>query len=196
MYKNKLTESEDARSSIISSLVRNLMERNYEPEDHIKRLRQFTLQIGDAVRLTNSELNDLHLLASLHDIGKLAIPDVIIKRRGSLSKREWETVKKHSEIGYRIARSSRRTASIAEAILTHHEWWDGAGYPLGLKGNEIPFISRIFTIIDAYDVMTHDRVYSKTLNHEEALKELRRCAGTQFDPKLVELFSGIFLTQF
>jgi HD-GYP domain-containing protein (c-di-GMP phosphodiesterase class II) len=110
---------------------------------------------------------------------------------GVLSAEEWEMMKKHPEIGYRIAQSSNRTASIAEAVLTHHDRWDGTGYPLGLKGNEIPLISRIFAIMDAYDIMTRDTVYRKAISHAEALNELRRCAGIQFDPELVEKFIGM-----
>ncbi|OHE59779.1 MAG: hypothetical protein A2Z47_13520 [Thermodesulfovibrio sp. RBG_19FT_COMBO_42_12] len=141
--------------------------------------------------LSERGLNELNLLASLHDIGKLAILDNVLMKPGVLSTEEWEMIKKHPEIGYRIAQSSNRTASIAEAILTHHERWDGAGYPLGLKGNGIPLLSRIFAIMDAYEVMTHDTAYRKAMSYEEALCELRRCAGTWFDPKLVKMFTGI-----
>ena len=195
MYKKNLVESEIARSSFISSLLKRLVKINYESEDHIHRLRQMSKQIGYTIRLSDSEMEDLTLLSSMHDIGNLAIPGNILMKPENLSKEEWEAIKKHPEIGYRIARSSNRTASIAEAILTHHERWDGTGYPIGLNGNDIPFISRIFAIIDAYDVMIHDRVYRKAMGHEEASDELRRCAGTQFDPKLVEIFTEMTLCQ-
>jgi diguanylate cyclase (GGDEF)-like protein len=193
MYRNKLVESETARNFIISSLEKTLTDRRYETEEHIQRLRQMSVQIGRSLGLSDKELEELILLSSLHDIGKLAILESILTKQDSLSLEEWEAMKKHPEIGYRIAQSSNRTASIAEAILAHHERWDGSGYPLGLKGNEIPFIPRIFAIIDAYDVMTHDTLYRKATSHEQALDELRRCAGTQFDPKLIEMFTESFL---
>ena len=189
MYGNKLVEGESARSSIIFSLEKKLIERNYEPEEHIQRLRQLSVQIGHTIGLSNGEMEELSRFASLHDIGKLAILDRIIFKRGSLSAEEWEAIKKHPEIGYRIAQSSNSTAYIAKAILTHHERWDGGGYPLGLRGNEILLISRMLSILDAYDVMTHDRLYRKAISHGSALDELRRCSGTQFDPELVEIFT-------
>lgn len=189
MYRNKLVAGESARSSIIFSLEKKLIERNYEPEEHIQRLRQVAMQIGYTIRLSNGEMEELSRLASLHDIGKLAIKDGIVLKQGSLSAEEWEAIKKHPETGYRIAQSSNSTASIAKAILTHHERWDGGGYPLGLRGNEILLISRIFSVLDAYDVMTHDRLYRKAISHGKALDELRRCSGTQFDPELVEIFT-------
>jgi diguanylate cyclase (GGDEF)-like protein/PAS domain S-box-containing protein len=188
MYKNKLIESDAAHSSIISSLEKKLRDKSYETEDHLQRLRQMTTQIGRKIGLSDRELDELNLLASLHDIGKLAILDNILMKTDTLSHKEWEMIKKHPEIGYRIAQSSNKTASIAEAILTHHERWDGTGYPMGLKGNEIPILSRIFAVIEAHDVMTHNNLYRKALSHKEALEELRRCAGTQFDPSLVEIF--------
>jgi diguanylate cyclase (GGDEF)-like protein len=191
MYKNKLMESDTTHNPIISSLEKKLVERNCEPEDHLNRLRQMTIQIGHKMGLSDREVDELNLLVSLHDIGKLAILDRILMKPDVLSAEEWEMMKKHPETGYRIAQSSNRTASIAEAVLTHHERWDGSGYPLGLNGNEIPFFSRIFAIIDAYDVMTRDTVYRKAMSDAEALNELRRCAGTQFDPKLVKMFTEI-----
>jgi diguanylate cyclase (GGDEF)-like protein/PAS domain S-box-containing protein len=191
IYSKKLGLSDVARNSFIFSLLISLVEKNYECGNHINRLQQMTMKIGYEIKLSENELEELTLLSSLHDIGNLAIPDRIVMKPDRLTKDEWKAMKKHPEIGYRIAQYSHRTASIAETILTHHERWDGSGYPMGINGNDIPFISRIFSIVDAYDVMTHDKIYRKAMPHEKALIELRKCAGTQFDPKLVEIFTEI-----
>ncbi len=131
------------------------------------------------------------MLAALHDIGKIAVADSIILKPGKLTPEEWELVKKHPEVGYRIAKSSIDLAAIADAILTHHENWDGSGYPEGLKGEEIPLVSRIISIVDAYDAMTNDRPYRKAFTREQAIAEIKRYSGTKYDPKLVEVFIKI-----
>jgi len=194
MYRSKLLESKSVRASIISSLRRTLFEKSHETEEHTHRIQQLALQIGRAFGLSDSELDDLALLATLHDIGKIAIPEGIIIKPGNLSPEEWELIWKHPEIGYRIAGSSPELAPIAEAILAHHEWWDGSGYPRGLKGEEIPLISRIISIVDAYDVMTHGRPYKEAVRPEESLEELQNKAGTQFDPSLTAMFTKMVST--
>jgi len=188
MYRSKLLESKSVRASIISSLRRTLFEKSHETEEHTYRIQQLALQLGRAFGLSNSNLDDLALLATLHDIGKIAISEGIIIKPGNLSPEEWEIIWKHPEIGYRIAGSSPDLAPIAEAILAHHENWDGSGYPQGLKGKEIPLISRIIAIVDAFDVMAYGRPYKEAKNKEACLHELQEKAGTQFDPFLIDLF--------
>ncbi|GAG66829.1 unnamed protein product, partial [marine sediment metagenome] len=131
------------------------------------------------------------LLATIHDIGKVAILDVILNKKQNLSKKEWDIIKRHPEIGYRIAVSSKQLSSIAEYILTVHEWWDGNGYPQGLKGEDIPVLSRIIAAVDAYEVMITGRPYKKAVSKSEAIAELEKCSGTQFDPRLVKKFIRI-----
>jgi len=188
MYRNKLLEGQSIRSSIIASLEKALWERSFESEAHARRMQNLALSFGRKLNLGSVQLEDLALLALLHDIGKVAIPDEILTRPGALTAEERETVQRHSEIGYRIAGASPELASVAYAILAHHEHWDGSGYPQGLAGEVIPLAARIVAIIDAFDVMTHDRPYRTALRQDEALAELRRCAGSQFDPELTERF--------
>jgi len=185
MYRNKLLESRSARSSFIHSLEKTLWERSHETEEHCQRMQEMAQKIGRTLQLTVSELDNIKLLATLHDIGKIAIPNTILDKPGKLSPEEWENIKNHAEIGYRIALSSPELAPIAEAILHHHEWWNGGGYPLGLAGDKIPLISRIIAITDAFDVMTHGRPYKNAISKEAALAEIKQCAGIQFDPELV-----------
>ncbi len=188
MYRNKLLEHKSNRSVFITSLEKTLWMKSHETREHTSRLRRMVVQLGQALNLPENELDNLTLLASLHDIGKLAIPSNILDKPGRLTLEEWETIKKHPEIGYRIALSSPDLSPIADSILMHHERWDGSGYPLGKKGADIPLNARILAIADAYDVMVNGRPYQKAMSHEEALEEIARCAGTQFDPHIAKIF--------
>ncbi len=131
---------------------------------------------------------NLRLLAYFHDVGKVCIPDSILLKPGPLDGDERKIMQSHVEIGRRIMNSISDLSQISEWILRHHEWWNGQGYPLGLKGEEIPVECRLLAIVDAYDAMISDRPYRQAMSKEEAVAELRRCAGTQFDPWLVEKF--------
>ncbi|MHB1347224.1 MAG: diguanylate cyclase domain-containing protein, partial [Candidatus Humimicrobiaceae bacterium] len=156
MYSNKMTDEKRTQRSIISLLEKSLYKKDYETEARVKSMKDLAIKLGKNLNLSDMELNELRMLSALHDIGKIAVADSIILKPGKLTPAEWETVKKHSEAGYRIAKSSIDLASIANAILAHHENWDGSGYPEGIKGAEIPLLSRIISIIDAYDAMTSD----------------------------------------
>jgi diguanylate cyclase len=191
MYQNKLLESQSFRSAVISSLESTLWERSNETEEHTRRMQSWAVRLGRKVGLSESRQDELRLLTSLHDIGKIAIPDHILNKPGLLNAEEWVIMRRHAEIGYRIASASSDLLPIANGILTHHEWWDGTGYPQGLMGEEIPVTARIVAVVDAYDVMRHDRPYRKALSHEEAVMELQKNAGSQFDPEIVNLFIAI-----
>ena len=127
----------------------------------------------------------------LHDIGKVKIFEDILTPKGLLDNEKWETIKMHPEAGCRIARANEEFAHVADDILSHHERWDGSGYPRGLKCEEIPLLTRIMAIADAYEVMTSGRPYRRALPPAAAVGELRRCAGAQFDPKLVDVFVSL-----
>ncbi len=186
MYKNKLAQKESLASSIIFALEQALYEKSNETKEHADRMHELAIKLGKSIRLPSHQLDELSLLASLHDIGKVAIPETILLKKGKLTDREWTVIKKHPEIGFNIAQSSPQISHVAKSILSCHENWDGSGYPLGLMGESIPVISRIILIADAYDVMTSGRVYKKPMSKEDAIDELKRCAGTQFDPALVD----------
>ncbi len=188
MYRNKLVRGLSPRSSVVHVLKAALREKDFAAEGHIERVKRFSLLLGEALDLSRPELELLELLAEVHDIGKIGVPDEVLFKPGRLTPEEWEEVRKHPEIGYRIALSSPELAPVAELILQHHERWDGKGYPQGLKGEGINLLSRIVAIADAFDAMTSDRPYRRALSWQEALEELKKGAGTQFDPKLVEVF--------
>ncbi len=141
--------------------------------------------------LNDDQLSELELLSSLHDLGKIGIAEHILDKPGPLSREEWLEMRKHPEIGYRIAQASPELAAVAEGILCHHERWDGTGYPQGLRGDAIPLLARILTIVDSYDAMTNDRAYHKAVSESEALGEIVACAGRQFDPAICEKFLHI-----
>jgi HD-GYP domain-containing protein (c-di-GMP phosphodiesterase class II) len=130
----------------------------------------------------------LTLVAKLHDIGKTVVSENILNKKEKLTETEWKEIKTHPAVGHRILNATEEFSHISEEVLSHHEKWDGSGYPRGLKEEEIPLLARIIAIVDAYDVMTTKQVYKKAVSKEEALKEIKKHAGTQFDPELVELF--------
>jgi len=191
MYKQKLAESRSARSAVLSALLRTLEEKGFQTEAQTGRMKEVALRVGERMGLPDTELSRLSLLITLHDIGKINISEEILTRKGPLTAQEWEAVKKHPETGYRIARATEEFAHVAEDILAHHERWDGLGYPAGLEGEEIPLLARITAVVDAYNAMTSERSYRETRSREEAVEEMKRCAGTQFDPGVVEVLLAV-----
>ncbi|MFZ5590192.1 MAG: bifunctional diguanylate cyclase/phosphohydrolase, partial [Bacillota bacterium] len=188
LNQGKQNERNQAQMSIISSLQAALEERDYMTEAHAERLEQLADIFAVALDLTPQDRAHLRAFMLMHDIGKVGIPDRILLKPGRLTAQEMKIMQRHSSIGYRIAMASPEMAPIAKYILHHHERWDGTGYPAGLKGDDIPLLCRILAIIDAFDAMTNDRPYRRAMPEEKAIKELQRCAGSQFDPYLVQLF--------
>ncbi|MFW6268510.1 MAG: PAS domain S-box protein [Bacillota bacterium] len=191
MYDDKMTNSHSVKSNIVKTLLNTLGEKSDETEAHARRMEKLAILLGERLGLLQSQLSRLSLLAKLHDIGKTVIPEEILTKPEKLTEEEWEIIKEHPETGYRIASSTSEFAHISEEILTHHERWDGEGYPRGMSGEEIPLLARIIAIVDAYDVMTNGRPYKEAISKEKALKELKTEAGKQFDPKLVKEFLNI-----
>ena len=184
----QLLNSRALHSQTLTSLVRALQETDSDTEAHVRRTRKMGMELGRRIGLGDAELADLQLLCLLHDIGKIGIPLEILNKPGRLSEQEWTVLRTHTEKGYQIAMSSAELKSIAPMILYHHERWDGKGYPEKLAGDEIPVLSRVISIVDSYDAMVNTRSYRKALTPEAAQAEIRRCAGSQFDPTLAEEF--------
>ncbi len=187
----KLINQRSSHYAIVSSIMAALYEKSQETEEHGQRLGTLSKMIGERLELEQKSLDDLWLLSMLHDIGKIGVDDQILNKPGKLTDEEWQQMKQHPEIGHRIAMSTPELEHISEYILHHHERWDGKGYPHGLKGDEIPLISRIISVVDSYDAMTEDRVYSKARSCRDALGEIDRCSGTQFDPQIAQLFVSL-----
>lgn len=194
LRNSKLLNRKSIRSGLISSILTTVYEKSQETEEHAKRISEMSKMIGQKLNLSPNRIGELELFAMLHDIGKVAIDDRILKKPGKLDDDEWIIMKTHSEIGFRIASSATELDHIADYILTHHERWDGKGYPQGLAGEAIPLLSRIVAIADSYDAMTNNRVYRKAMSAKEAVEEIKRNNGTQFDPHIVEIFLNIIDT--
>jgi len=195
MYKNKINESKSMRSQMIKTIMNILHKRSHTEELHSKRVGEICQKIGIALHLPDSDINTLNLLGFLHDIGKIAIQENILKKPGTLTETELELVRQHSEIGWRIIRSPHVASEVADAILSHHESWDGTGYPKGLKGEDIPMFARIINIADSFDAMTSARTYRETWTTQMAAEEILRCAGTRYDPEIAKIFVDEVLTE-
>lgn len=185
MQQEQARSGQMAMSAIVETLKRTLAARDFTAQDHSDRLYCLIEKMATGLGFDDNRVKNILSFAELHDIGKVGIPDRILQKTGPLTEEEKMEMQRHSEIGYRIALAAPELAPIAEWILKHHEWWDGTGYPLGLRGTDIPLECRILSIVDAYDAMVHDRT---CLSQEEAIAELRHFAGRQFDPRLTALF--------
>jgi len=192
---NRLKQHDVIYGSIdnsIEALVAALETRDFIACGHADRMAEQAYIIGFKMGLSEEQLQSLECLALLHDVGKIGIPDDILFKEGPLTEEQWDIMKTHPAKGFKIAQASSELTGIAKLILTHHEKWDGSGYPLGLKGEEIPLESRIIAIVDAYDAITSKRPYQEARTHEEALLEIKNCAGSHFDPLVVREFLAIF----
>ncbi len=188
MYKKKLLESSSVKGKTVYTIMTTLHEKNPREEQHSRRVSQLCEKMGVAMGLRDDEVKELRTVGLLHDIGKVAIEEGILNKPGKLDEMEWEEIKKHPEIGYRILSTVSDLSELSEYVLSHHERWDGKGYPRGLKGEDIPLQSRIIAIADAYDAMRSERSYRKALSKEYAVSELEKGAGTQFNESCVNVF--------
>lgn len=188
MYRYKIFDRRASDSALIVSMKKALQQKKYDTEEYRQSYIDCATKFGETLKLEKTELNKLKLLSAICDIGKIAVSEDIILKKGWLSKEEWEEIKRHPEIGFRIARTSPELSNIANDILYHHEFWNGNGYPHKLKGEDIPLLSRIIHIVDAYQAMTNERPYRGAMSKEEAIEQLRNRRGSQFDPILTDKF--------
>lgn len=189
MYSNKLVESKTARERIVFSVEKVLQSKCSAYIGHSERVETIAHRFAQLLDIGQEpkEMFNLLLLARLHDIGKVAMPVELLNKSTSLSDSEFQIMRKYPEIGYRMAQSIGETV-LAQSMLAIREQWSGNGYPYGLKGQQIPFLARLIAIVEVYDVLVHDRFYKQKMSQQEALRELERCSGTQFDPNLLRLF--------
>jgi putative nucleotidyltransferase with HDIG domain len=178
----------------LSALSRALDARDNETEGHSLRVADYAVRIARRMGLGDAEVEELKLGALLHDVGKIGVPDAILRKPGRLTEEEWAVMRRHCEFGLEIVRDIPHLSRAADLIRYHHERFDGGGYPHGLWGGEIPLAARIFSVADTLDAMTSDRPYRKGRTFGEALEEIRRCSGTQFDPQVVRALMDLSLS--
>jgi putative nucleotidyltransferase with HDIG domain len=183
-----LAELEQAYVDAVVALARAMDARDTYTADHSERMARWAEAVARRMGCSEEEVREVRWAALLHDIAKLATPDAVLRKPGPLTPEEWEVVKRHPVVGEEILKPVRRLAGVARLVRHHQERWDGTGYPDGLRGEQIPLGARILAVVDAYTAITDHRPYRPARTHEEAVTELRRCAGTQFDPAVVSAF--------
>jgi HD-GYP domain-containing protein (c-di-GMP phosphodiesterase class II) len=186
-------ELKDAYTGTLESLVTALDVRDQETRGHSVRVATHSLDMAKMLGIKDDEeLLTVYRGALMHDVGKIGVPDAILLKPAKLTEEEWEFMRRHPALGYRILAQVPYLRPAAKIVLAHHERWDGDGYPRRLKEEDIPLGARIFAICDTYDAIISDRPYRKGQSPDAALAEILRCAGTQFDPKVVEAFEAAF----
>lgn len=186
-----LSELRATYDATITALSAALDSRDSETEGHSQRVAGYAAAIGRQMGLSELKMKDLISGALLHDVGKIGVPDAILRKPGPLADKEWLVMRTHPQLGYKMLSHIEFLKGALPVVLHHHERYDGGGYPTGLRGKDIPLGARIFAVADTYDAMTSDRPYRNACCHEEAVEELLRCSGVQFDPEVVEAFQRI-----
>lgn len=178
----------DAYEETLTGWSRAMDFRDKETEDHTQRVTQFTIKICRAMNLTETQITHARRGALLHDIGKMAVPDEILRKAGKLNDGEWAIMKKHPEYAYEMLYPIKFLRPALDIPYCHHEKWDGSGYPRGLKGEEIPVAARIFALVDVWDALSSDRPYRKAMESSQVCEYIRAHAGTHFDPHIANIF--------
>ena len=195
LYAHKEMLAEIRRGTAHEPLLRTLAEREPELRAHVADVSSLAVRVGEQLGLGRDELEELRLAAELHDVGKLAIPDIVLQKAAALDATEWGFIHSHTLIGQRILSAAPALRPVGVVVRSTHENWDGTGYPDGLVGETIPLAARIISVCDAYSAMTSDRPYRAARTRADAIVELRRCAGRQFDPTVVELLCEVLAVE-
>ena len=188
MYRKKLTESQSMRNETIKAILKTVNEKSEREKIHAEKVSEISKIIGKMLNLPQDVINEIEIAGLMHDIGKIGIDDAVLNKEGELTEEEYIEIKRHPEGSYHILKAVDAYTKLADYVLSHHERWDGEGYPRGIKGKDIPLVSRIIAIADAFEAMTSTRPYRKTLSEAEALLEINKNAGTQFDPEIAHTF--------
>lgn len=191
LSREKLIDTSSMLSRTIEIIMNSLYEKNSREMEHSKRVSYWCEKIAQRMNLDSHIVSKLRIAGLMHDIGKIGIPDSILDKPDRLTEEEFNLIRKHSEVGYRILSAANEFSEIADYILAHHERWDGMGYPKGLKGSEIPIYARIISVADSFDAMTSDRAYRKAMSFQQAKQEIIRFSSVQFDPSVVKVFLEI-----
>ena len=192
MLRKIMLHGKTMRLSFIDTLKKMETVDRIGEKVRMEELQQLAYKFGKQLQLGEEQQKELEQLVLLHDIGMLSIPKEILQKQESMTANEWELVKLHTVHGYQIAEGIKELSSISNDILCHHERYDGKGYPTGLHGEEIPYLARVFAVLDAYTVMIHKQENGIYITSEQACKEIKRCAGTQFDPNIAKVFCSMF----
>jgi diguanylate cyclase (GGDEF)-like protein len=195
MYRHKLYERSSIRSKITDLIMNTLFEKSDREAAHSNRVSSICQAIASKLNMGQDAVKKMKIAGLIHDIGKIGVDERILNKPGSLTAEERGHIERHPEIGWRLLSSTDEFSELAKYVLSHHENWDGTGYPNGLKGETIPLEARIISVADTYDAMTSERSYRKKMSRDEAVKELIRCSGTQFDPMVVDVFINEVLSE-
>ncbi|MFB0920918.1 MAG: PAS domain S-box protein [Oscillospiraceae bacterium] len=188
LYNKKYYDSRSLKSKAVNIIMNTLFEKSPRDKMHSERVGNISALIAESLGIEKERVDKIRVAGWLHDIGKIGIPEYVLNKESGLDEEEWAIMKTHPEKGWRILENTHEFYEICDIVLYHHEKWDGSGYPLGLRGDEIPLETRIISVADAYDAMAYNRSYREKVKPTEAIKELRRCSGTHFDPKIIEVF--------
>jgi len=195
MYAKKGNRRGPAREQTHNVLLGLLKEREPDLHDHLRHVGELAVDVARMLGLQSEAVDDVERAAELHDIGKAAVPDAILNKPGPLNDREWEFMRRHTYVGERILAAAPSLSGVASLVRSSHERWDGDGYPDRLAGEAIPLGARIIAVCDAFDAMTSERPYAASVEPAKAVAEIQRCAGTQFDPAVVNAFVAVWERQ-